>query len=332
MVAASLIWGAAGPVIKYTLIYVPPFTFLFLRFLCASLIVLPFLILEERKDPISKRDWINLIILSMLGGTFSIGLIFVGFKYTTALEGSLIGAAYPLVALVASAKLLKERITPNEKRGAIIAMLGTLLVIFEPLFNGMGDKFEFKGLPQLFGNLLIGVSLLTATAHAIWSKKILDHIPSKLSNLLHFFHLNSQTRTYSPFFLMGMMSLVSLISFAPLSFMEIAYIKGIRTPTVDIVQREVGNVYKIPQVSSELIRPIAGVLYMAIFSTVVAYFLYEWALKEIPVAETSLYAFLQTVFTIPFAYILLGEKITVWFVVGALIIGYGVYLSEKQTS
>ncbi|MFZ5366259.1 MAG: EamA family transporter, partial [Patescibacteria group bacterium] len=40
----AAIWGIAGPVIKNTLQFIPPFTFLFWRFLLASLIFLPFFI------------------------------------------------------------------------------------------------------------------------------------------------------------------------------------------------------------------------------------------------------------------------------------------------
>ena len=69
---------------------------------------------------------------------------------------------------------------------------------------------------------------------------------------------------------------------------------------------------------------------MGLFSTLIAYGLYEWAIKEIPVAESAIFAYLQPTFAIPFAYLLLSETVDLWFVVGASIIGYGFYVSEKK--
>src|SRR3990170_2906716 len=56
---ANLIWGAAGAVIKYTLEYIPPFTFLYLRFLIVCVIVLPITIYQLKKKPIRKADYLN---------------------------------------------------------------------------------------------------------------------------------------------------------------------------------------------------------------------------------------------------------------------------------
>ncbi|MEK7595754.1 MAG: DMT family transporter [Patescibacteria group bacterium] len=330
LMVVSLIWGAAGPIIKLTLEYLPPFTFLFLRFLVATVFVLPFLIAEDHKHPVSRKDWVNLILLSFLGGTMTLAFVFLGFSYTSSLDGSIISAMSPIIILVASSKLLGEKISPNEKKGAIISLAGTFIIIIQPILEVGLQGNTASSLYRLLGNILILASLITWTAYTIWSKKLFDHRPSKLGSFLHYFHLRSSLKEYSPFFVTGVLCLVSLISFTPLAAFELATHSGFRTPSLQNFQDAIEETYEFPQISSDMVKPIFGVFYMGIMSTLVAYGLYEWAIKQIPVAETAIFSYLAPIFAIPVAYILLGEKISFWFIVGCVIIGYGVYISEKN--
>lgn len=331
LILASLIWGAAGPIIKYTLEFVPPFTFLFLRFLVASAIILPFMIFEEKRHPVEKKDWLNLILLSFLGGSLTLGLVFWGFKYTTSIDGSLISSIAPVFIMLASVKLLGEKITKNERMGSIIALAGTALIVFEPFFDGRDVAGKGGVMLQLLGNFFMILSNIAWAAYTVWSKKILNHIPTKLGAFLHFLHLRSSTRQYSPFFITGLMSAIGLLTFAPLSFMEVASIKGIRTDlNIKVIQKAVQDSYTLPSTPPEFIGPILGILYMGIFSTLVAYGLYEWAVKSLPVAETTIYSYLSPIFAVPLAYILLGEKVGLWFILGSIIIAFGVFLSERK--
>ncbi|MBI4091150.1 DMT family transporter [candidate division WWE3 bacterium] len=332
LILTTIIWGAAGPIIKYTLEYVPPFTFLFLRFLTSTAVILPFMIFEERQNPVSKKDILNLVILSFLGGTLTLGFTFYGFKYTSSLDASLIGALSPIFILIASSRLLGEKITKNEKIGSAVAIIGTLVVALQPLLEKGSASTNSQALSQILGNLFIVVSLLTWTAYTIWSKKILDHIPSKLGFIFHYLHLRSTMKQYSPIFMTAVLCVVSLITFAPLSLYEIYQIKNQQEPIPFSNQslNPLANTYAFPNLPAEMIKPLLGILYMGVFSTLVAYGLYEWAIKEIPVAETAIFAYLQPIFTIPFAYVIVGERITFWYLIGGLIVLAGIYLSERK--
>lgn len=315
LLTATVIWGAAGPVIKYTLQYIPPFTFLFLRFLVAAVLVTPFLLIEEKKNHINKRDFLNIVVLSLLGGFLTLALVFVGFNLTTSLEGSLISATAPIFILVASATLLKEKVTKYEKYGALISIAGTVFIVFEPFFVGNDlYKFDFS---KMMGNLLILLSVLTWTAHTILAKKTLDHAPSKLGKIMGFFHLRSETKRYSPFLLTGIMVLVTLIATTPLAFLESSnYLSN--------------PIYNLSLYNLNFIRPLLGVLFMGIFSTIIAYSFYESAIKEIEVAESAVYSYLAPLFAVPFAYLLLGEVVNFWFIAGSALIATGVFVSEKR--
>jgi len=89
LLIATIIWAAAGPVIKLTLDYLPTFTFLLFRFLLVGVILLPFILLEVRRNPIDRRDIINVLLLGLLGQS-SIAFIFEGLKYTSALDSAVI--------------------------------------------------------------------------------------------------------------------------------------------------------------------------------------------------------------------------------------------------
>ena len=77
-------------------------------------------------------------------------------------------------------------------------------------------------------------------------------------------------------------------------------------------------------------QAIFGVLYMTILGSVVAYFTYIYGLSKIEASEATIFTYLQPLFAIPLAAVWLGEKITFPFLVGALLIGLGVFICEKR--
>jgi len=71
-----------------------------------------------------------------------------------------------------------------------------------------------------------------------------------------------------------------------------------------------------------------GVVYMAILSGSLAYYLYEKAQKTIEIGEASVFSYLYPLFSMPLAVLWLGEKVTPMFIVGAGIIALGVAIAE----
>jgi drug/metabolite transporter (DMT)-like permease len=73
-----------------------------------------------------------------------------------------------------------------------------------------------------------------------------------------------------------------------------------------------------------------GVLYMAVLSGSLAYFLSNKAQKTIEVGEASVFTYLYPLFAAPLAIIWLGEKITPIYITGAVIITVGVLIAEVK--
>ncbi|PJE51659.1 hypothetical protein COV27_01840 [candidate division WWE3 bacterium CG10_big_fil_rev_8_21_14_0_10_39_14] len=287
---ANAIWGVAGPVIKATLNELPPYTFLFTRCLFASLILVPLLATDIKKNnlPLNPKHLGHLFVMGILGITISLGLTFEGFKRTSSIEGTLIGSVGPLFTIAASAFFLKEVITKNEKIGLIITFLGTALLIIEPIqLNG---HIKLTG---FVGNILIILAGISGTAFALYTKKIFNH--------------KNHREHYSPLIVTTFLFLTGLVTFAPLSFLEyfrdpLVYNKAFTTPA------------------------IWGVLYMAILSSVVAYYLFEYALEKIESSETAVFGYIAPVFAAPFAFLLLNERATPLFILAAVLITIGIVI------
>ncbi len=71
-----------------------------------------------------------------------------------------------------------------------------------------------------------------------------------------------------------------------------------------------------------------GVIYMAVFSGALAYFLFQQAQKSIETSEANVFTYLMPLFATPLAYFWLREPLTLPFVIGAGIIAAGVIVSE----
>lgn len=289
----TAIWGLAGPVIVWTLRLIPPFTFLFLRFLVASIVILPFAMRAKFWREITRANFPTLLGLSLLGTTFGLAVLFYGYQFTTALDGSLIALLAPLLIIVGGALFLKEEITSREKIGLVVAFAGSIVTLAQPLL----EKGVVGGEKAALGNALVLLYTVSWAVYALWNKKI----GKKFSTI---------TVTAVPVF-------ISVPIFAILTYLET------RNSQFSILNFQSSPNYQFT-------NTLPGILYMAILSYIVAYYLYEWSVRKIEVSEAALYGYLQPVFAFPAAYLLLGETPTRYFLLGGVLIGVGVFLTEYR--
>ena len=73
-----------------------------------------------------------------------------------------------------------------------------------------------------------------------------------------------------------------------------------------------------------------GVLYMALLSGSLAYFLYQKAQKTIEASEATLFMYLSPLFAAPLAVFWLGEEISVFYILGASIVTVGIIIAESK--
>jgi len=313
LTGATILWGAANPIIKLTLGYIPPITFLFLRFLIACIILLPYVLYETQKTKIDKRDYLNIFLFGLFSQT-SLILIFVGLEYTTVVESSIIGILGSILTVAAGHYFYKDNVNKGVKVGLLIASLGTLFVIIEPLFTG--NIHNTSLVERTFGNFLVFLYNITWVIFIVWSKFSMgEERSSLLKKALSFIQLKPMKKEYSSTFLTALSLYVGLATVTPLAFLENTGYIG-NNPPFDIFS----------------IKPIGiiGLLYMAICSSIIAYMLYQWSLKYVKVSDTAFFGYLAPILTLPFSYVILGELPTKSMVIGAIIIGIGVYISGKN--
>ncbi len=167
LLATAAIWGAATPIIKFTLGGVSALTFLTYRFALSAGLALLSLPFGGLKLPPSPRPRILSFLYGFLVSTVSLGLLFLGLEKTTVLDSTLITMIGPLLILAAGALFFRERITRQERFGIGVALFGTLLTTLEPLLqNG-------TAISQLKGNLLIILYLIANTAAVVLVKELM---------------------------------------------------------------------------------------------------------------------------------------------------------------
>ncbi len=318
-ILAVAIWAGALPVIKITTEYIPPFTFLFIRFLVVCLLLLPVMVVLLRQSPIDRRDYKNLILLGLVGQS-AIALVFWGVKFTSALDAAIIGTIAPLLTIAAGHYFYKEKINNTTKVGVLIAVVGMLIVVFEPLLLGNGSDIAHTGtaMQRTFGNLLIVLYNVSFTMYIIWSKMVMGKKSHTLTSTFRHFHVEPMKKTYSPMLHTTIAFYIGLATMIPFAILEYLGYFGADAYATN------------PSTPGSLLIPILGILYMAILSSIVAYIAYEWGLQKAEVSDGAILGYLGPLFTLPFAFIILGEAPTPINLLGAVVITVGVIIAERN--
>ncbi|MBI3443236.1 DMT family transporter [Candidatus Woesebacteria bacterium] len=212
LLLVSAIWGIAGVVIKYTLGGFDPLIFLTYRFAISTVLGMGLFAFYGVKIPQNPKILAITLFYGFLTSTVALGLLFLGFDKTTAIDATLISASGPIFVAAAGAIFLKEHVTSREKIGITIAFLGTAITILEPILKNHDGFAGFEGNLLVFGSLLIGV------VTAVLAKVLLRHEVSpvsaaNLSFIVGFF-------TILPFSLVfhGTSQIISQIARASISF------------------------------------------------------------------------------------------------------------------
>ncbi|QQS39506.1 DMT family transporter [Candidatus Woesebacteria bacterium] len=172
--------------------------------------------------------------------------------------------------------------------------LGISIVIVGLVINTFFPLFQAGEAVKFSGNILLVLYLFSDSGSILLAKYIIRN-KVKSSNLTNLA------------FLMG------AITLAPIAIYKYGFFGFVDT------------IISLP------LKYHLGVWYMAVLSGNLAYLLYVKSQKSIEVSEASLFMYLQPLFTIPLAVFWLDEKLTLPFVVGAVIIAIGIYIAEKKT-
>jgi drug/metabolite transporter (DMT)-like permease len=282
IILGALLGGGITTFTKIGLRTFTPISFTLLRYIFASLIILPLLIRERKNLNLDKIKPLIFVSLLMVA---NVTLFIFGVKYTTAIISQTLYAAVPLTAAIITFFLLKERLGSKKEIGLLIGFLGVMIIILLPLIG----KNVNSG--NLLGNLIVFSAVISFSFYSVLSKKLHNY--------------------YSPVVITSTFIIMTLIvMLIALPFDKIA-------------------ILSLSQITFYNLLPV---IYVGVLGTAVTYLIFQFAIKKATPIVASLTLYLQPVFTIVWASILLGEKLTAGFVAGASLALVGVYIVTNAKS
>ena len=153
---ANLIYGANYIIAKGIMPdKIGPSAFIFIRVIGAS--ILFWIIKSFIKEKIEKKDFPLLILGGLLGVATNQLMFFHGLNLTSPIDASIIITAIPVMVLIFSALILKEKITTNKLIGISVGAIGAILLVWYGQKSG--------GTSSALGNLFV---LINACSYALY--------------------------------------------------------------------------------------------------------------------------------------------------------------------
>jgi len=164
MILLAFLGGASGTFSKIALEVFPVYTYTFLRFVIAGIVLIP--LFAKSKEKISKRDIPKFVLISLLA-TANVTLFSFGIRYTTVFVSQLMYSMTPIFVAIGSVLILKSRISKLKICGIIIGFLGMTIIIIIPNLNE-----DFKNFGTIIGNLLVLTAVISNSVYTVLSKRL----------------------------------------------------------------------------------------------------------------------------------------------------------------
>lgn len=161
----SVIYGLTFTIAKDVMpIYVKPFGLILIRVLGACFLfwLVSFFTIKEK---IEKKDFPRIFAAAIFGVVLNQLTFFKGLSYTSPISASVIMLTAPILVLILSTILLKERIELKKIIGIIIGLIGTSILILYGKSVGNATNANW-------GNFLVFVNASSYAIYLILVKKI----------------------------------------------------------------------------------------------------------------------------------------------------------------
>lgn len=165
LIITAILWGSALPIVKSVFKFINPFQFLYLRYLLASILILPALTYCLKRFHPHFKDILKIVALEMIQ-VIALICLYLGLEKTSAIEASLLGSTDPIFITLGGIIFLKEHQQKKEWRGLIISFFGTIFLLLEPYLSNHNYQLKLS----LIGNLLMFAYLVTIAAYYLLAK------------------------------------------------------------------------------------------------------------------------------------------------------------------
>lgn len=139
--------------------YIEPRGFIFMRVIGATALFFILGFFSKSAKRIERSDWLRIFLCGFFGVATNQILFFEGLNLTTPINASVIMTSNPVLVLLLSAILLKEKLKPIKIVGVLIGGVGAAYLILSSASN----DFSLPGIS--IGNILI---LLNATSYGVY--------------------------------------------------------------------------------------------------------------------------------------------------------------------
>ena len=202
---STLIYGVTFTIAKDVMpLYVKPFAFILLRVSGATAVFwIAGLFVNSQK--IAKEDYKKIILASFFGIALNMLCFFKGLSLTTPISASVMMVTSPIMVLIFSSILLKEKIIKRKIIGVFVGLIGTILLI---VYGNSGDD---TATDSTLGNFLVFVNAASYGLYLVLVKKLISK--------------------YNPITFIKWFYLFGLILVIPFSFSEFIEISWTIMPT-----------------------------------------------------------------------------------------------------
>jgi drug/metabolite transporter (DMT)-like permease len=196
-VLAGFLWGTSFPAIKFGLQFMDPYTFVFLRFLIASLTLVLVMLLTRNQLSFKFVKKRLLLFLGVINGVAYL-LQYLGMADASASESSLLVNLSVVWVAMLSAGVLKEHLGFKKLAGILLSFFGVIL---------MTTNLEIASI----GKSSIVADLLVIAAGFLWAVFIVYNKPLVKAG-------NNMIRSMTWLMLFTMLPLLPILPFSAASF------------------------------------------------------------------------------------------------------------------
>ena len=293
IITAMLIWAGAGIAVKEALVVFSPLTLIVLRFTLAVLLMLCIGLVFRKNEVVGlqKVDRKDLPLF-LLGGLFQPFLYFIFETYTyQSFASPTIAEALLSTQPVLAPLFALVLLRERVTRNNIIGIVLSTVGMLMLLLVGADDF----ALGSSWGVLMAILTVSMSVSYSV----ILRKIPSRYSPLSIVFYVQS---------------------FALLLFYVVWGGEALYNGGVELCRSGV-----------EWWRSCAAVVYLAVLASVAAFVLFCYTVREIGVTRANVFNNVRPVFTAILMWLIFGEVLPVWKLVGIVVIIVGLFVSQRRS-
>ena len=253
----AVIWGLGWPAGRVVATDILPFMASWLRYVIATGSFLLFLKLSKQWMIPNKSEWKRIFLIGFFSTCVYQAFFMFGMQYTAAGDASLMITFNPLFTAILAVIFLSEKMHLNLIIGLLMGMTGVGILFY------YSPNVDIPLADRILGNILIAGAALAWACNTIFMKRAMTT------------SANDAEKPLNPLELTVWSSAAGLIILTPITAFEVAT-QGVVLPTND------GWI---------------GIIFLALFSTVIAYVWFADGIIKIGASMSALYVYLAVSYT-----------------------------------